>query len=49
MGEICEKLHFGYPKIDKKVQCLLTSNYPILKLFKYRLNTYSYILNLKYY
>ena len=35
MGENCEKLHFGSPKIDKKEYCLLTSSFPILTLFKY--------------
>ena len=49
-GKFCEKLHFGSPKIDKitKTSCLPISNHPILTLFKYGLNTYIYILNLKY-
>ena len=49
-GKFCEKLHFGSPKIDKtaKTSCLPISNHPILTWFKYGLNTYFYILNLKY-
>ena len=38
MGENCEKLHFGSPKIDKKAYHLLTSSCPILTPFKYMID-----------
>ena len=49
MGEIVKKWHFGSPQINNitKASRLLTSNHPMLTLFKYRLNTYSFILDLK--
>ena len=47
-GENCEKLHFGSPKIDKKVYHLLMSSCPIFTPFKYMIDTGFLILNLKF-
>ena len=40
MGENCEKLHFGSPKINiiTEAYCLLTFICPILTLFKYMID-----------